>query len=44
VAKFLTLPGGVRCAIGRIAEPSKSRADFDDATAIKFLMHSFFSD
>jgi hypothetical protein len=33
----------VRSAIFRIAESSKSRNDFDDVTATKFLMHPFFS-
>jgi hypothetical protein len=43
VEKPFTLPGGVRRAICRIVESSKSRTDFDDATATKFLTHSFFS-
>jgi hypothetical protein len=33
----------VRSAIRRIAEPSKSRTDYDDATATKFLMHPLLS-
>jgi hypothetical protein len=33
----------VRSAICRIAEFSKATFKFDDATAIKFLMHPLFS-
>jgi hypothetical protein len=33
----------VRSAIRRIAESSKSRTDFDDVTATKFLMNPLFS-
>jgi hypothetical protein len=33
----------VNCATRRIAESSKSRTDFDDVTATKFLMHPLFS-
>jgi hypothetical protein len=43
VARPLTPPGGLRCAIRRIVESSKARTDFDDAMAAKFLSHPLFS-
>ena len=39
----MTPPGGVRSAIRRIAESSKSRTDFGDVAATKFLMKPLFS-
>jgi hypothetical protein len=41
--KPLAPHGGVRSAICRIAESSKAKFNFDDATATKFLMHPLFS-
>jgi hypothetical protein len=43
VEKSLTPPGGVRSAICQITESSKATFKFDDATAIKSLMHPLFS-
>jgi|AntAceMinimDraft_5_1070358.scaffolds.fasta_scaffold105706_1 hypothetical protein len=39
----LPFPGGERSAICRIAESSKVKFKFYDATATKFLMHPLFS-
>jgi hypothetical protein len=43
VAKPLAPFGGVRSAIWRIVKSFKATFKFDDATAIKFSMHPFFS-
>jgi hypothetical protein len=44
--EILEPPGGVRSAICRIAESSKAKFEFYDATATatKFFIHPFFSD
>jgi len=43
MARPLTPPGDVRCAIRRIVKSSKATSKFGDVTATKFLLHPLFS-